>query len=677
MSTLSDPKFFDRDLSWLSFNGRVLEEAQRQTVPLMERLTFLSIYSSNLDEFYRVRMPALLALHKVSTEEEAIPYALPQINAIIQQQQEKFGFLLSKEIIPQLAAQQIILLFNQPIPAVIKQETENYFFERVAGYIQLIDLESTSEFFPENNKLYLAATVQTVSKEEKHYILNVPTDQLPRFSSFSANGVQYILFLEDIIKLNLPQLFSGLVCINCHSFKITRDAELDLKDELEGNLAKKIEREIAHRDLGLASRFLFEKEMPAPLISTIQKYLQLKAATLVKGGVYHNLKDLSALPVSGSVFYYQPWKKKQYHLQPEGIRLFDYLKQNDILLHPPYHSYDTVLRFFNEAAIDVHVTKIYVTLYRIANDSRIASALISAAKNGKKVTVFVELKARFDEANNIKWAKRMKEAGIRVLFSIPQLKVHAKIALVKRKVNGNQEFFGLLSTGNFNESTARFYTDHLLLTSHQEMLQETARLFLFLKKRRKPDSSDKLVFRHLLVAQFNLQTQFMALIDREIINASQGREATVTIKLNNLEDKVLITKLYEASGAGVRVMLIVRSICCLIPGVKGLSENITVRRIVDRYLEHGRIFVFHNNGQHELFLGSADWMNRNIYHRIEVCFPVYNESLKNEIISMLALQLQDTVQAVTLDQEMNNVPIATSSMEKVQSQSAISQLISR
>jgi polyphosphate kinase len=358
------------------------------------------------------------------------------------------------------------------------------------------------------------------------------------------------------------------------------------------------------------------------------------------------------------------------------LKLLDYLQRKEILLHPPYHSYDTVLRFFNEAAIDVDVRRIYVTLYRVAKDSRIANAMIQAARNGKKVTVFVELKARFDEANNIKWAKRMKEAGVDIIYSIPELKVHAKLALIKRKKNDKTEYFGLLSTGNFNEGTARFYTDHILMTSNPNLLTEAEELFRFLKKRKKPSHTHLLTFQHLLVAQFNLQERFIALIDREIRNARKGLAASIVIKLNNLEEKVMIAKLYEASRAGVKISLIVRAICCLVPGVQGMSENIKVIRIVDRYLEHGRIFIFHNNGRSEIFMGSADWMDRNLHRRIEVCFPVYQRAMKEEIALMINLQLSDNAQAVQIDSKGNNIPVSGEpGQESLQSQSAINAML--
>ena len=675
MKKSGQPKdiFFDRDLSWLSFNARVLAEAQRKTVPPMERLKFLSIYSSNLDEFYRVRMPAIMALGRLESDNSVKQSAkLKRINAAIHRQLNQFGKTLTKSILPDLIGQGVNLLINQQFPKALRREIEEIFFQEVAGFICITELTEEGSFFPENNKLYLATSIQTSEGVRRCFILNIPSDQLPRFYRISYNDKPHIIFLDDIIKSNINKIFPGVVCLSCNSFKITRDAELDLKDEFEGNLAKKIEREIARRDYGLATRFLYDPTTPQDTLELLGQCLGLLKATYVVGGTYHNLRDLSALPLKDKSFFFEAWKCKKLRIKPEGLKLLDYLQRKEILLHPPYHNYDTVLRFFNEAAIDEDVRRIYVTLYRVAKDSRIANAMIQAARNGKKVTVFVELKARFDEANNIKWAKRMKEAGVDIIYSIPELKVHAKLALVKRRKNDITEYFGLLSTGNFNEGTAKFYTDHILMTTDERILTEAEDLFRFLKKRKKPGHGASVTFKHLLVAQFNLQPRFMELMDREIANATKGQPASIVIKLNNLEEKIMIGKLYDASRAGVKISLIIRGICCLIPGVEGMSENIKVIRIVDRYLEHGRIFIFHNNGNQEVFMGSADWMDRNLHRRIEVCFPLYKKSMKEEIIKMINLQLKDNTQAVVIDSKGQNQPVEVKSgQETIQSQKEI------
>ena len=666
-------QYFDRDLSWLSFNERVLLEAAKETVPLLERINFLSIYSSNLDEFYRVRVPALMALQKLKKEKKDHDAAqvLQQATDKIQQQLGQFGNILTQQVIPLLKENGIHLVYTEPIPSVIKQATQEFFFSHLLAFLQPVELSKiTSDFFPESNKLHIAALIEQ-NGEERTVILNIPSGNLSRFLNTEAGGIHYIVFIDDIIKENLSFIFPGSQIKGAYSFKITRDAELDLQDEYEGDIADKIEKQIAKRDLGFATRFLYSPGIPALALEQIIATFNLSNASVVEGGAYHNLKDLFSFPVKEASLRYPEWPATPKKIMNQQS-LFSSIALNDIILHTPYHDYSLVLRFFNEAAIAKDVEEIYVTLYRIAGDSRIASALITAAKNGKNVTVFVELKARFDEANNIRWAKRLKEAGVKIIYSIPGLKVHAKVALVKKKKDKRTKYFGLLATGNFNESTARFYTDHILMTANKEMLRELELLFIYLAKRKKPDTDHDIEFKRLLVAQFNLQHRFLALIERETVYAKQGLKAIITIKLNNLEDKVLIDKLYDASRAGVKINLLVRSICKLKPGIKDMSENISIKRIVDRYLEHGRLFWFHNNGHEEIYAGSADWMNRNIYRRIEVCFPVYDEVIKKELKEMLTWQLKDNAQAVWLDEKLNNIPV-TNGEEKIRSQEIIYQ----
>jgi len=678
--------FFDRDLSWLTFNYRVLQEGARQAVPLLERINFLSIYCSNLDEFYRVRMPALLALQKIKGKKKAsggqkMPgdewptgyvteggsSLLEEIEAVVSGQLEEFGKIFTSGILPELALHGINFIYDQPVPAAVKKETNEYFFTQVLAFLQPVHLSQARDaFFPENDKLYFAVE----AGGDDIYILNIPSDSLPRFYRAEGADTQTILFIDDIIRDHLEFVFPGLPVKGAYSIKITRDAELDLEDEYDGDLAEKIEKKLAKRDAGLATRFLYQPGMPEKVLESLIASLGLNKASIVEGGRYHNLRDLSAFPVKDETLSYPKWPphKRLYDGSPSLFHLIS--EKGELLLHTPYESYDPVLQFFNEASIDPTVEEMYLTMYRIARDSRIAHALISASRNGKKVTVFVELKARFDEANNLRWAGQMKAAGVKIIYSIPALKVHAKVALVKKRSRQRIIYYGLLATGNLNENTARFYTDHILLTGNHDLMRELELLFIFLGKHKDPRGALKIDFQHLLVAQFNLQQQFLSLIDREIENAGKGLPSSIIIKLNNLEEPVLIRKLYAASRAGVRVSLIVRSICGIIPGVAGLSENISVRRIVDRYLEHGRVFIFHNNGKEEIFLGSADWMNRNIYRRIEVCFPLYDERLKAEIRDIIQFQLQDNIAAVGLNAAMDNVP-APAGEPMVRSQEAI------
>lgn len=672
--------FFDRDLSWLSFNQRVLLEAGRADVPLLEQIKFLSIYSSNLDEFYRVRMPVLLALSKLSLKEKnniSIPLdLLDNANRMIHEQQETYGQILKEGIIPKLKENQIDFVYGKDIPAQLHDEISNYFLSQILAFLQPIDLETDqSSFFPNNNELYFLINL-TVAGEEKTVVLNIPSNNLPRFYQVVKGKTTFILFLDDIIKSNLTLLFRNAEIKGCYSFKITRNAEIDLKDEYAGSLADQIEKQLQKRDFGLATRFLYQPGIPEKSLDLLVDKLNLKNANLVAGGRYHNLKDLFSFPINIKELSNPSWPKITHPPFADGKTLYEQILEKDILINTPYQSYDSVLRFFNEAATDVSVEEIYLTIYRVANDSKIVNALISAAKNGKKVFVLVELKARFDEANNIKWAKKMKSVGVNIVYSVTALKVHAKIALVKRKIGIRSVYCGLLATGNFNETTANFYTDHILMTANSNLLREMELLFMFLAKRVKPSEHEPIQFEHLLVAQFNLQQRFIDLIDREIIHLKEGKTAGITIKLNNLEEKVLISKLYEASQAGVKIKLIIRGICRLVPGVVGLSENISAIRIVDRYLEHGRVFVFENGGHQEVYLGSADWMNRNIYRRIEVCFPILDQEIKEELLTILKHQLQDNVKAVVLDEEMSNQPVATKKTA-IQSQHRIYEMLRR
>ncbi|HTE09642.1 MAG TPA: polyphosphate kinase 1 [Chitinophagaceae bacterium] len=670
-------QFLSRDLSWLSFNGRVLEEAGRITVPLMERFRFLSIFSSNLDEFYRVRMPSMLLLHEI--EPSADPEnagLLKHARTMIQQQQQTFGMILRTQLIPALCQYNINLIYNQVLPAAIEPQLKAYFQAEIMTFLQIIQLSGKNDsFFPKSNALYLAVICENGGKPEKIFIISIPSGKLPRFFSVVHNSIQYIVFLDDIIKRYLPLLFTRYKIKGAWNIKITRDAELDLADEYEGDLAAKIEKQLAKRDDGNATRFLCEPGMDEQQLEWLTTKLNLSKENMVEGGSYHNLKDLSSIPVKNESLNYPVLPPVQTSLGNDDS-IFMNMLQKDSIIHTPYQSYNPVLRFFNEAATDASVKEIYVTLYRVAGDSRIVNALITAASNGKKVTVFIELKARFDEENNIRWSKKMKAAGILIINSIPALKVHAKVALVKKKSGDRFQYFGLLATGNLNELTARFYTDHILFTTHSGIVMELELLFLFLTRRRKPAGKKEIRFKQLLVAQFNLQDRFLKMIDNEINYAKQGKPAAIIIKLNNLEEKTLISKLYEASQAGVIIQMIVRSTCCLNPGIPAMSENITVTRIVDRYLEHGRVFVFHNAGNEQLFLGSADWMNRNVHRRIEVCFPVYDETIKHEIMEIINLQLKDNTQAVTINAALDNTPVPQTGVP-IQSQPAIYNLLNQ
>ncbi|HMK26623.1 MAG TPA: polyphosphate kinase 1 [Chitinophagaceae bacterium] len=675
--------FLNRDLSWLSFNHRVLMEAADKTVPLYSRISFLSIFSSNLDEFFRVRMPSIFAFtsiesKKISIEEEYPKDLVQQVQTVIHRQLEEFGSILSQQILPELAANQIFLYYHQPVRAEHAETVREYFLSKVLSFLQPIILrkENQAEVFLENNALYFIVNLESPEQPGKQVqgLLNIPSSNLSRFFELPMIGDDnYILFLDDVIRENLGEIFSGFTVQGAWAVKLTRDAEMNIEDEFIGDIAEKIEKQLEKREVGHATRLLYDKEMPETVKDFVQKYLMLRDDEMAEGGRYHNLKDLSSLPnpYKGRLTY-RNWPPVSHTGFDNHRSVFQSITEKEKLLHLPYHSYNYILRFFNESAIDPNVKEIYIALYRVAADSHIVNALISAARNGKKVTVFVELKARFDEANNLRWSKRMKAAGIKIINSIPGLKVHAKVALVRRVEDKELKNYSFLATGNFNEATGRFYTDHVFFTDHKEFGQDLEWLFEYLQSRKQPSDYMRIPFNHLLVSQFNMVKRFEKLIDQEIKNARKGRASGIIIKLNNLQERNMVEKLYEASRAGVNVQLLLRSTCTLAPGIEGQSENITVRRIVDRYLEHARVFVFHNNGEPLYFMGSADWMNRNLHSRIEVVFPVYDAVLCEELDHILKLQLADNSKAVYLNSSLENQRIqATEGTASIAAQEAI------
>jgi polyphosphate kinase len=662
---LMEEKYIDRDLSWLSFNYRVLMEAADSSVPLYERIKFLGIYSSNLDEFYRVRIAAMRSVvdidkKKINKRFEREPKViLEELFAEVNRQQEEFGRIKKEEIIPELKRNGIVLYRDELVRQEHKEYITHFFKSRILSYLQpvIISGKHAEQPFLENRALYLITEMKRHDHNTKIYgKVKIPTDDIERFVELPKIDKQYyFIAIDDIIRENMEFIFSGYEVINSYSIKLNRDADLNIEDEYSGDLVKKIRKQIRKRNLGLPSRFLYDSRMPLDMLDFLAETYGLQKEDLMSGGVYHNMHDLMDLknPLKPKLEY-KPQPPVQRNDLNEYSSIFNAIEKQDVLLHFPYQSYDYVLRFFNEASLDPHVTHIYASFYRIADESFISNALISAAKNGKKVTVFVEIKARFDEANNLKWADRMEEAGVKIIYSIPGLKVHAKVAMVVRKTKTGKKSYGFYGTGNFNEKTATIYADLGLLTVNKEMNEELQQLFSYLNER---EEKEKYSFRNLLISQFNLQPMLHQLIDREIEHARKGKEAYMFIKLNNLQDDIMIDKLYEASKAGVKIDLVIRAICCLIPQKKGLSENIRVRRIVDRYLEHCRLYYFKNDGKEEFYSGSSDWMKRNLYYRIEVVFPVKEERLRKELKKYIDIQLADNVKACWLDSQLKNIRI--------------------
>jgi polyphosphate kinase len=638
----------NRDISWLEFNLRVLQEATDTTVPLYERIKFLSIFSSNLDEFFRVRYPYITTLAKLDKKirkqasVELQEDVAGEIQSEIHRQLDRYGHILEEQIIPELKENGVIFYYNSEIRKEHMAEIRELFLSKILSFVQplYLDTDANKKFIPENSKLYLFVSMKDHDPGTlKHGIVNIPSDKLSRFYVLTPiDGYQYVIFIDDIIRLNLPFLFPGSEIQGVYSIKFNRNSEICLDNELGGDILLKIEKELKKRDLGAPSRFLYEANMPRNVQFLIAGIFNLNFDEMFSGGHYHHLSDLASFPKFDKDLTYP--KRKQLHLPElqDSSDIFNVLHTRDILLHLPYQSYNPVLSFFNQAAVDTGVSEIYITLYRVAAESHIINALISAARNGKKVTAFIELKARFDEHNNIKWSKEMKKAGITIIYSIPNIKVHSKIAIIK-KTSGNQVLsYALLSTGNFNEITALFYTDHVLMTTDPAIITELMDLFRILQKNSVDRLKTKNGFEKLLISQFNMKEQFEKLIDNEIQKVKNGKEGLIRIKLNNLEEPDLIYALYKAGKEGVTVQIIVRSICCLVPEPGG---NVTIKRLVDRYLEHSRFFIFGSDAHAEVIMGSADWMNRNIHHRIEVCVPIMAGECKKELLDYFRLQWND------------------------------------
>ncbi len=659
--------YHNRDISWLGFNHRVLQEAADHSVPLLERIKFLSIFSSNMDEFFRVRYPviALYSQLKEKTLNKITPSVekklSEKVQQIVSQQLEEFGNIIHSQLLPELEVNRIVLYYNRPVPDKYKSQIRELFFSKILAFIQPVFIEESFQqnFFPANNKIYLFVLLKKEGKDSlSHAIINIPADKLPRFFKLESDSdEQHIVFLDDIIRENLGCIFTGFSIHSCYSFKITRDSELYLDEEggIRKDILREMEKKLAKRDLGSPTRFLYEKGMPSSLQKFLAGSLGLKHDELYEGGRYHNLSDLSSFPVSRKELEYPPLQQ----LKPIGLEycgdIFRQIEEKDLLLHFPYESYNPVLAFFNQAAIDPDVQSISVTLYRVASESHIVNALISAAKNKKRVQVFVELKARFDEANNIKWSKEMVKAGVKIIYSIPLIKVHSKIALITKKTNKGIQGYGYVGTGNFNETTARFYTDHALFTARKEVIKDLQHLLTILEKEKRPQKNAVNEFQHLLVSQYNMVPAFENEIMRQIKKVKKGQDALIRIKLNNLEDIYMIDLLYKAGKAGVKIQLLVRGICCIAPGKENLSESIEVKRIVGQFLEHSRLFIFGVGDESSIYMGSADWMTRNLQHRIEVCIPVPDSVLKDDLTNYFDIQWNDTVKAVSLDEELNQV----------------------
>ncbi len=653
----------NRDLSWLAFNHRVLQEAADPTVPLYERIKFLAIWSSNLDEFFRVRVASLRALQrlkkktqkKLDIEPERL---LKRLLKAVLLQQEEFGDIFRNRIKKGLMKEGIFLVRETDLDKRQRTAARQLFHEKVQPLLSPMVLGEAGPFL-HNKALYLIALLRRKGAEQKesenYALVEIPSAQMPRFVVLPSKAqCTHIMFLDDLIRLALPELFPQYHVVSSYAIKLTRDAELELGDEFSGNLLEKIKKALKKRGEGVPSRFLYDQEMPKRCLQFLQGCFSLAADDLIPGSRYHNFSDFLSFPIPphrdsrATPLTYAPMPP----IMPEGFEpqaVFEQMRNRDLLVHYPYHSYNCLINFLRAAADDLSCRSLMITLYRVARNSTVVEQLLRAARQGKNVTVFVEVKARFDEESNIFWAEELEKAGARVLYSIPNLKVHAKLCLLERNEADGLRRYAYFSTGNFNENAATLYTDFGFFTSDERLTREAERIFRILCREKKKGK-----FEHLLVAPFTLRERCEEMIEREIKHARKGRNAFIIAKVNSLEDAQMIATLYKASQAGVKIHLIVRGVCCLIPGVKGLSENIEVVSIVDRFLEHARVFLFHNNGDEKYFLSSADWMQRNLDRRIEVAFPIFDAALQHDLRAVLDLQLRDNVKARIVDRRFVN-----------------------
>jgi polyphosphate kinase len=654
----------NRELSWLSFNERVLQEAADPTVPILERLKFLGIFSSNLDEFYRVRVANVQReIDFVIEEKLKISKYGYDPRELLDQMQEKIMFQrkiftkIYEEIKAELADNQIFIINEKEVNESQGTIVRDYFRSEVLRKLVPLMIDESDEEFPllKDNLIYLGVKLSRRSKKDTKYaLIEIPTKITNRFFVLPKSGSEtYIMLLDDVIRYNLSEIFTVFKydLYEAYIFKITRDAELDFDSDFSKSFLQRIAKSVKARKVGRPVRLTFDREIDSTLLEIIKKGIGLDDdASLLPGNRYHNFKDFIGFPKVGrKTFTYPTFEPLPHHDAPQIRNMFGILSKKDLLLHYPYQSFDYNIELLREAAIDPYVTDIKCTIYRIAKSSSLVNALVNAHKNGKDVTVLVELQARFDEAANIKLANRLIDEGIKVIQGVEGLKVHSKLIYIERKRGKTTERYGVIGTGNFHEGTAKLYSDTSLFTSNRKILKEVANVFEIFETPYK-----NFEFKQLVVAPFAMREFFCGLIDNEIALAKKGRKAFIDLKINSLVDDGMIEKLYEASQAGVKVRMIIRGICRLKPGIKGLSENIEAVSIIDKYLEHSRIIIFGNGGDEKYYITSADWMGRNLNRRIEVGVPIIDEKLKKEIKDFFSLQWKDNTKARLLDPEQKN-----------------------
>ena len=657
-------KTIPRDISWLSFNGRVLQEAADTTVPLLQRIRFLGIFSNNLDEFFRVRVATLKRMVQVVGNkakmhlEENPEQILQAIQVTVLNQQSEFNRIW-ESILEQLKKEKIFLVTEKDLTPEQKDFVAQYYEEEVSPNIIPLMIESIPEFpYLRDKSFYLGVvmTMQDSALKRKYALIEVPTRAIGRFIILpSPDNEKHIILLEDVIRFNLPEIFSyfGYNHYEAHVFKVTRDAEIDIDNDVSTNLIQKLEKGLKNRRKGKPVRFVYDKEMdPALLEYLIQRLNLSKRDNLIPGGRIHNFRHFMDFPKQ--VFNGQSKRRKPFdHPMLMERRVTDVVMEQDIMLHFPYHSFSPVIDLLREAAIDPDVTSIKITCYRLAEQSKIINALINAVRNGKQVLVMLELRARFDEEANLEWKDRLEDEGVKVLIGIPNMKVHAKLCVIRKRVNDRIINYGFVSTGNLNESTAKVYADHALLTSNREIMADANRIFNYIEHYKTGTHFLK-ACTAILPSPVFARNEILKMINGEVKNAARKKRASIVAKMNSLSDELIIDALYEAAKAGVEIKVIVRGIFCLLTERNKFVNPIQAISIVDEYLEHARVWIFHNGGKEKVYISSADWMVRNLDHRVEASCPIYDEKLKKELKDILNIQLKDNVKARWLNNELNN-----------------------
>lgn len=668
-------RLVNREISWLHFNERVLQEAMDENNPVIERLKFLGIFSNNRDEFFRVRVATIKRMVQIEKKKDKKPKVpaekvLAEIMKTVEEQEKKFNVTYS-QLLKELGKQHIVFLDDSQLNKKQGKFVQQFFKDEVIPNLFPIMLKSLEN--PDalrDNAIYLAVHMQdsTGQKDDDLALIMVPTNTVSRFLVIpSKDDKNYVIMLDDVMRYSMSMIFApfGFDTFSSYTIKFTRDAELDIDNDISKSFIEQMSDSIKKRKMGVPVRFVYDADIPEVMLNRILRKLNITASDNLRGGgKYHNFKDFMSFPKIGSPnLNYFKSKPLPHPLLEQTKSILKAIRECDILLHFPYQSFQHIIDLLREASIDPKVKAIKMTFYRAAHDSNAINALINAARNGKNVTVFLEIQARFDEKANIYWTRKLREEGVKIIKTLPGFKVHSKLLLIRRKEQGQNFYYANISTGNFNESTAKVYADDSLLTANQAIAKEVNMLFHLFESPYTPPK-----FKHLLVAPYQLRNSYGKLLNTEIRNAKAGKEAWAIIKLNNLVDRKITNKLYQASKAGVKIDLICRGICVLTPQVKGLSENIKVISIVDKFLEHSRIQVFANGGNPKYFITSADWMVRNFDHRFETSCPIYDKDLQKEIMDILQIQLDDNVKARLVNESPINKYLVNDKDEQIRSQ---------